>query len=229
MATATPPVESKTRPLVAEQRIVLRGVGWAIYEALLQTLEGQSIRLTYDRGDIELMAPSYDHEHYKKLMGRFIETVTEELDMPCSSAGSTTWRKQVEDRGLEPDDCFYLSSLAKVAGRTPDLSVDPPPDLALEIEISRSMLDRMTTYAALRVPEVWRFDGETLHIYLLQTNGTYAPSSTSLNFPFLSPHEVESWLAMATPMFDQTPWIRQIRDWVRAEVAPRLDADKPTP
>jgi Uma2 family endonuclease len=229
MATASPPVESKTRPLAGEQRIVLRGVGWEIYEALLARLEGQPIRLTYDRGDLELMAPSYDHEHYKKLMGRLIETVTEELDLPCSSAGSTTWRKQIEDRGLEPDDCFYLSSLAKVAGRVPDLSVDPPPDLALEIEISRSMLDRMTIYAAIGVPEVWRFDGETLHVHLLQIDGTYAPSSTSLNFPFLSPHEVENWLGMVTPMFDQTRWIRQIREWVRAELAPRLDADKLTP
>src|SRR3954454_19090485 len=167
-------VEPRPRTSEPEPRIVLRGVGWEGYERMLELVGDRPIRLTYDRGDLELMVPSHDHERYKSLLGRLIETLTLELDLPCDAAGSTTWRKQLEDRGLEPDECYYLANAERVSGRKIDLEVDPPPDLAIEVEISRSALDRMGIYAALGVPEVWRFDGETLRVAQLRADGTYA-------------------------------------------------------
>src|SRR5262245_61037137 len=128
MATTT---GSKPRTLDPEQRIVLRGVGWDVYETLLERLEGQAIRMTYDRGDLELMSPSLDHEDYGALLGRLIETVAEELRIPCRATGSTTWRKKVKERGLEADRSFYFENFPRVRGKRKsiDLNVDPPPDL----------------------------------------------------------------------------------------------------
>src|SRR4051812_38845131 len=221
MATVTT-TETQAHQATAEPRIVLRGVGWDVYETLLHRLAGQPIRLTYDRGDLELMAPSYDHEHFKKLLGRFVETVTEELEIPCASAGSMTLRRQIQDRGLEPDDCFYLASLLLVTGKVPDLDTDPPPDLAIEVEISRGVLDRMGIYAALKVPEVWRFDGSTPSIAILQPDGTYVWGRTIPGLPFLSSAEVEAWVGKLEPLGDASRWGRELREWVRAVLAPRL-------
>jgi Uma2 family endonuclease len=215
MATTT---EIRSRPLEPESRVVLHGVGWEGYETMLKLVGDRPVRLTYDRGDLELMVPSLDHERYKSLLGRLIETLTLELDLPCDAAGSTTWRKQLEDRGLEPDECYYLANAERVVGRKVDLSVDPPPDLAIEIEISRSALDRLGIYAALGVPEVWRFDGEALRVEQLQADGTYQEVVVSPSFPFLPLNEVVRWLRLAETM-GQTPWLRQFREWVREELA----------
>ncbi|HKI20054.1 MAG TPA: Uma2 family endonuclease, partial [Isosphaeraceae bacterium] len=168
--------QSQAKALLPEQRVVLRGIGWEAYETILKMVGDQPVRLTYDQGDLELMAPSLDHEEYASLLGRMVETVTEELRIPCRAAGSTTWRKKAKERGLEADECYYIAAFSQVRGKRKsiDLSVDPPPDLAIEIEISRSALDRMGIYATLGVPEVWRFDGETLLINQLQDDGTYA-------------------------------------------------------
>jgi Uma2 family endonuclease len=217
-------VETGPGKLIPEQRVVLSDMGWEGYEAMLKLIGDRPIRLTYDRGDLELMVPSLDHERYKSLLGRLIETLTLELDLPCDAAGSTTWRKQFEDRGLEPDECYYLSNAGRVAGRKVDLSVDPPPDLAIEVEISRSALNRMGIYAALGVPEVWRFDGETLRVEQLQPDGTYREVAVSPSFPFLPLNEVVRWLRLADTM-GQTPWLRQFREWVRDELGPRVQEE----
>lgn len=225
--TALAPGSSTGRPraraLVPEQRIVLRGIGWDGFEAILRVIGDQpGVRLSYDRGDLELMSPSVDHEVFKTRFGRMVETLTMELDIPCEGAGSTTWKKQLEDQGLEADECYYITKSPRVAGRRIiDLNVDPPPDLAIEVEISRSALDRMGIYAALRVPEVWRFDGETLIVEVLQEDGTYAPQSTSPSFPFLPLDRLVDWIYAADSV-SQTTWIRQFRDWVLAELAPRI-------
>jgi Uma2 family endonuclease len=225
-APAPSPVETappRIRGLVPEQRVVLRGIGWDGFEAILKIIGDQpAVRLTYDRGDLELMSPSIDHEVFKKRFARMIEVLTEELDIPCEAAGSTTWRKQLTDRGLEPDECYYIANAERIAGRRQiDLNVDPPPDLAFEVEISRSALDRMGIYAALRVPEIWRFDGERLIVERLQPDGTYASHTTSLQLPFLELDRLVDWIYEADGVV-QTTWIRRFREWARAELAPRL-------
>lgn len=209
--------------LAPEQRVVLRGIGRQGFEAILQAIGDQAaVRLTYDRGDIELMAPSIDHEVFKKRFARLIETLTEELNITCEAAGSTTWRSLLADRGLEPDECYYLAHAALIAGRRIiDLSVDPPPDLAVEIEIHPGALDRMAIYAALKVPEVWRFDGRNLIVFWLQPDGTYVPRATSRQLPFLDLDRLVEWVHEADGVV-QTAWIRRFREYVRVELAPRL-------
>ena len=221
MATAVEPNTTRS-DLEGEQRVLLRGVGWEGYEALLRLVGDGHVRVTYDRGDAELMSPSLDHEGFKKRIARLIEVLTEELDLPCEGAGSTTWRKQARDRGLEPDECYYLANADRVIGRSIDLNVDPPPDLAVEIEISRSALDRMGVYAALGVPEVWRFDGTTLRIERLTAGGVYEEVAESPALPFLTAAEVTHWVHVGLTT-GQTPWARRLREWARAELAPRRE------
>jgi Uma2 family endonuclease len=221
MATAVEPKMAKSSgPPQGEQRVLLRGVGWEGYESLLRMVGDGHVRVTYDRGDAELMSPSRDHEAFKTRIGRLIEALTEILDLPCEGAGSTTWRKHADECGLEPDECYYLANAERVIGRSIDLSIDPPPDLAVEIEISRSALGRMGIYARLGVPEVWRFDGETLRIERLTDAGAYEEVPGSPSLPFLTAVEVTHWLRLGQSM-GQTPWIQQFRDWVRNELAPR--------
>jgi Uma2 family endonuclease len=218
MATAVEP--RAPRVLQGEDRVVIRGVDWEGYEALLRVVGDGHVRITYDGKDTELMAPSADHEDSKKLIGRLIETLTLELGIPCDGLGSTTWRRRVKEKGLEPDECYYLSNAARVQRRRVNLDVDPPPDLAVEVEISRSALDRMGIYAALRIPEVWRYDGQTLRIERLQPDGTYAEVPASAELPMLPPAEVVRWLDRGEAM-GQTAWLREFREWVRAELLPR--------
>jgi Uma2 family endonuclease len=223
MATAVEPKVEVTKVLEPEQRVVLRDVGWNGYETLLALVGDGHVRLTFDGKDVELMSPRIDHEEYGKLIARIIETVTEELDLPCRGLRSTTWRKQAEKRGLEADECFYLANVAAVRGlrKKFDLNVVPPPDLAIEIEITHSALDRMEIYAKLGIPEVWRFDGETLTIHSLRRTGKYAVVAKSPGIPAITPAQVVHWVDFGAEIDDHTAWARKLRQWVRAEIVPR--------
>ena len=218
MATTT---ETRSRTLDPESRFVIHNIDWDAYETMIALLgDRRGPRLTYDRGELELMAPSAEHEEYGKWLGRIIETVTEELRIPCRGMKSTTWRRKLKDRGLEPDECYYLARFPQVRGKKKiNLDVDPAPDLAIEIEISRSALDRMGIYAALGVSEVWRFDGETLTVEQLQPDGTYAVAAASLSLPMLPLEEVARWLRLAEEIEDHSEWNRRLREWVRLELA----------
>src|SRR4029077_7401077 len=126
-------------------------------------------RLTFDGENLELMSPSPIHEWYASQMGRLLEALAFELGMPFRSGGSTTFKRRAIERGLEPDKCFWILSEPAVRGKMElDLLLDHPPDLAIEIDVSRSSLDRLSIYARLRIPEVWTFNGESLRILVLQ-------------------------------------------------------------
>lgn len=209
--------------LQPEQRFVLHGVSWQTYDDLLGDLEASAVRLTYDRGTLELMSPSQDHERFKTLIGRLIEMFTEELDIPMQSGGSTTWRREDLERGLEADECYYIQHEPRICDREViDLSVDPPPDLAVDVEISRSLVDKFAVYAALRVPEIWRYDGDSLRVFILQPDGGYAGSDHSLNLPQLAPGQVAHFLALRAEK-RETEWARTFRRWV-IELKPSGDA-----
>ena len=141
--------------------------------------------------------------------------MTVELGIPIRSGGSTTLRSQLKDRGLEPDECYYVASESRVRGRKRiNLAVDPPPDLAIEVDISSSSLDQLAIYATLGVPEVWLYDGAMLEVYQLQPDKTYAKQTRSPAFPFLPLDEVERFLARRNET-DETTWIRSFRAWVK--------------
>lgn len=204
-------------------RFLFHNVSWDDYEALLRIVDNRRIRVTYDRGDVEMMALTQDHERFKTLLGRMIEMMTVELGIPCEGLGSTTWRKQAKERGLEADECYFIANAERAQGRDVDLNVDPPPDLAIEVEITTSLLDRLGAYAALGVPEIWRHDGKTLTVECLQPDGTYSPSTTSPSFPFVAIEDVDRWLHLA-PSMGSTPWSQAFLRWVRETLAPRYEA-----
>jgi Uma2 family endonuclease len=204
-----------TIQIPAEQRLRLSCIPWETYVAYSDGLGPRHIRVTYDRGEMEVMTLSPRHENRKKLLGRLVEALTEEMGIDIASFGSMTCRREELLRGLEPDDSYWIQHEPLVRARQDiDLDVDPPPDLALEIEISRSTLNRMSIYAALRVPEVWRWDGETLSVHLLGPRGTtYRPSERSKAFPFLPLVEFADFLARTD--LSETQLLRQFRMWVR--------------
>jgi Uma2 family endonuclease len=222
MATATETTEAtRIRPKVGEDRFLITQVCWEGYEALLKIVgDRRSIRVTYDRGNVELMSPLPVHERYGYLLGRVVQAVTEELDIPIACTRSTTFRRQDLARGLEADDSYYVANahLVPNADRI-DLEVTPPPDLAIEIEMTNSILDRLGVYAALGVPELWRVDGEKLIVLLLGQDGRYTESGTSRSFPFLPIEEVTRFLLRHVPGED-TRWARSFRAWVREVLLP---------
>src|SRR4051812_30468390 len=178
--------EAPVKQLPAEQRFRLSCVDWPSYLAMAKALEGRHVRLTYDRGEMELMTVSPLHERYKKLLARMLEALTEELGVDIASYGATTFKREDLEKGLEPDECYWIAHERQMRGRDDiDLNQDPPPDLAIEVEVSRSVLSRLGIYAALGVPEVWRYDGRTVRYCLLGPDGRYADSPLSQAFPFL--------------------------------------------
>lgn len=221
MAAATRP---RSLPDEGEQRFAIRGIGWGGYQSLLALIGDHPIHLAYDRGDVELVRPSFRHARCKNLWRYAVTAICDELDFPMVAAGSTTRAGDWLDRGIDPTESFYLSnahSLRKT-GRI-DLAIDPPPDLAIEIEITRGALDRLGIYAALRVPEAWRYDGERLTVHVLGEGGAYRESPSSAAFSFVPMEEVARFVREHDARND-TRWGRAFREWVRAVVVPRAGA-----
>jgi Uma2 family endonuclease len=215
-------VETEVVPAEGERRILLRGVGWQGYQTLLNLGGDGPIRITYDRGDAELMSPLIKHERNRSILGRLVEIITEELDIPLMSAGATTLNREDLDRGLEADESFYLGDLSRVSDADDlDLKIDPPPDLAIEIEITRSVLSRLSIYGALGVPEVWRFDGRRLRILDRQSDGTYREIDQSQCLPWLTVTDLTRFLTEENAR-DETTLARNFRGWVRETIVPRV-------
>ncbi len=218
-----PPVASPPRLEGAgqEPHIFLSGVTWEGYEAFVRGIGAQrSLRITFDRGDMELMTISGRHDFYKHVLRRLVEILTFELDVPVRGYGSATLQRKDIERAIEADEWFYLESEHAVRGKLDlDMMQDPPPDLAIEIEISRSLLSRMPVYAAMKVPELWRFDGETLTAHVLAADGNYQHVERSPTFPNVPLEELVRFVHMAVSM-SENDLVRAFRDWVRAHILP---------
>ncbi|HQU44543.1 MAG TPA: Uma2 family endonuclease [Pirellulales bacterium] len=207
-------VENKT-VLHAERRIVLSGISWQLYEELRENEDNWHVRMAYDNGRLELMSPSPSHEVIKRLIGRMIEAFTAELAIPLRSLGSTTWKRRELGKGCEADECYYILNHNRVRSRLDvDLSIDPPPDLVVETEISRSAVRRMRIYAALGVPEIWRWRKNALTAYSLGADGRYVECEFSLNLPMLRVKDLEPFLDFNLSA-DESAWIRTFQAWVR--------------
>lgn len=205
-----------------EIRFLIHDVEWAEYVRLVETLESGGIHITYLEGTIEVMVVHYRHERFKKLFGRTIEVMLMELGIRARSAGSTLFEKLGVERGIEPDECYYLNNIEALRGheKAIDLEVLPPADLVIEVEITSPLLDKLGIYARLGFPEIWRFDGETLTVLLLQPDGTYRAGDRSQAFPSLPLAEFRAKLA-TFDSDDETGWFLGFRDWVREVVVPR--------
>lgn len=203
----------------SEQRFRLSGVPWSSYVAIGDALRDWPIRMTYDHGELEFMTTSRKHERGGHIWGRLVCALTEELSIDMESGGGMTFQREDLERGFEPDECYWIEHELQMRHKDSyDSKTDPPPDLALEIEVSRSALDRMAIYAAFRVPEVWRWDGKTIHVHVLDAAGQYAESTKSRAFPFLPVNELARFVNMRNQL-GTTALVRAFREWVRDQQA----------
>ncbi|WP_017294971.1 Uma2 family endonuclease [Geminocystis herdmanii] len=195
-------------------RVLLYNIDWQQFENILIDLgQIRSARIAYDYGTLEIMSPLPEHEYFKENIGTAIQDIAEVLERDYESLGSTTWRKQAKMAGVEPDNCFYFQNEPKIRGKLDyDLNQDPPPDLALEIDLTSKSLNRFPIYARLGIPELWCYDEEQLNIYLLQADETYETSGSSLVFPDLPVQEIPDVINQYRLQGRRT--IRQkIREW----------------
>ena len=201
-----------------KEQIILKGIHWETYKSLVRDLEAQpSKRLTYDNGVLEIRMPLPPHERYKKWLGRLVEIITEELGIEIASLGSCTWSRDDLRKGLEPDECYYIQNEAAVRGKeTITLSVDPPPDLAIEVDSTSSSLDRMGIYAALGVPEVWRYDFKVMTFWVL-VDSVYVSRETSIALPLVTATAVQVLLSEAVSM-GETSWAKRVRALIQNSI-----------
>ncbi|WP_413166361.1 Uma2 family endonuclease [Capilliphycus salinus ALCB114379] len=203
---------------LALDSIKLSDIRWETYEHLLKDISQQRrLRLTYYQGELEIMVPSPEHEFYKEVIGRFVETLAEELQVSIYPLGSTTF-KQAKNTGAEPYKCFYIRNIERVRGKKRlNFVEDPPPDLVVEIDITSSSDTRLKIYAELGVPEVWIYNRESLLIKQLQNQAEYISTNQSLFFPNLPLNEITTFLTQAETM-DYLTLVREFRQWIRRQL-----------
>jgi Uma2 family endonuclease len=201
-----------------EERAFLQNISWSLYENLLAEIgDDGKARLSYYRGDLEFMTPLFEHETSNRLIEKLISTVAETSDRDYVLGGSMTIKRPDLEAGKEPDSCYYFANEAAVRGKTKlDFTQDPPPDLALEIDITNSSINQLSLYATLGVGEVWRYDGATLLFYQLQS-GKYVTVDRSPTFPMLAPARVLEFLADCQIQgINQA--VKTLRAWVRSHL-----------
>jgi Uma2 family endonuclease len=200
-------------------RVVLNNISWQQFENLLIDLgEHRAARVAYDQGQLEIMTPLPEHEFFKETLSIAVQDIAELIDLNYESYSSTTWKRELQQAGLEPDNCFYFQNEAAIRGRfNIDLNQgDPPPDLALEINLTHKSLNRLPIYARLGVPELWCYDNGNLTIYQLQDR-EYLEAIQSRIFPNLAipelPQIIESYRQEG-----RLALRRAIRAWARAQI-----------
>jgi len=192
VTTTSTPVEQQTTP---ENRVILKGVSWSTFKALLADVgDDRAWRIAYDGGVLEIRRPHLEHEVPKGLIESFIEATADELEIEVMKAGSLTLEREDLTRAVEPDTCFYIQNEASVRGkRDINLPEDLPPDLAIESDYTNSSVNKDSIYAALGVPELWRYRRESLQVYQL-VDGKYEKCDRSLAFPFLPVAEIPGFI-----------------------------------
>ena len=198
---------------------MIPGVDYAAYVTIADALPEGRVRITFDGENLFFTSTtSSRHGFTSHLLAQLVWIMTEELGIPLRSCGGMTCRTQLSQRGLEPDECFYLASEpARRANWDLDLETDPPPDLAVEVDLSRSSIGRLPIYAKLRVPEVWRYNGESVQIYALQPDQSYQLVPQSLALPLATSDQLTEWVRRAEQQ-DETAFAREVRQWVRTQV-----------
>ncbi len=182
--TATHTFLDAIRHLPVGGALSIPDVPWADYEALLTELgDGYAVRVMYDRGRLEIVSPSDKHEKLKEFIHDVARVLADELGTDLESFGSTTFKHPDLRKGGEPDTCFYVQHAAQVIGRDGlDLTVDPPPDVIVEVDVSHSSAAKLRFWAELGIPEVWRHDGDRIVMYERSGDG-YREIPASLAFP----------------------------------------------
>ncbi len=197
------------------QGVILHNVSWETYESLLADhTDSSAPRFTYDRGELEIMSPNPEHEVTNRRIAQLVLAIAEEMGLEAEDFGSTTFRREDLERGFEPDSCFYIQNEESVRGKSRiDLTVDPPPDLVIEINIISPSLDKLPIYARMGVPEVWRYDGEKLKILRRQGEG-YVESAESDSLPHLTTTVLSGFIEESKST-KRTAWLGKVRGWAQ--------------
>ena len=204
-------------PEQTTQRVVLSNISWHTYQTLLaEAGDKRSSRFSYSQEVLEIIMPSDLHETVNCLLKQFVTTLSDELKLKRKGFGSTTLNREDLKQGAEPDSCFYIQNVDRIRGRKINLSIDPPPDLIIEVDLTSPSTNRLTIYKNLGVPEIWRYLGETVQFFQLQ-NGEYASCEYSGAFPIVSSGIINQFLQMAETE-DDTTIIDALRVWVREQL-----------
>ena len=179
----------------AENRAVLQNISWQTFKTMLVEMGSQrNNRLAYDNGIVEIMTPLMPHENSNRIIEGFVVALCEEFGLEFKRAGSLTLTRDDLERGGEPDSSYYIQNESLVRNKENiDLAIDPPPDLVLEVEYSRSRVDKPSLYAAMGIPEFWRFNGSVLRVYIL-ANGQYTEAQTSPTFAPVTVGEIPRFI-----------------------------------
>ncbi len=203
----------------AEQRVILQNISWQTFKTMLAEMGGnRNSRLAYDNGIVEILIPLMPHENSNRLIEVFVGVLCEELGLEIKRAGSLTMTRDDLERGAEPDSSYYIQNESLVRDKEHiDLTTDPPPDLVLEVEYSRSKIDKFRLYASMGVPEFWRYNGTVLRVYRLE-NGEYKECSTSPTFTPVSVTEIPRFIQESRKV-GEIACTRAFRAWVRQQLA----------
>ncbi|HEU4388833.1 MAG TPA: Uma2 family endonuclease [Blastocatellia bacterium] len=193
-------------------------VPWDEYEALLAELADRSnVRVTYDRGTLEIMSPLPEHEEYGDLIQDLTRVLAEELGIKLETRGSATFKRSRDKKGVEPDESFYVQNADRIIGkRKIDLNVDPPPDIVVEIDITNESRSKFPLYASLAVPEIWLYDSIQAHIYQLQ-GSEYVKATVSRFFTLITPEVLARFIEQAAAE-GQSATLLSFRQWVREQI-----------
>ena len=202
------------------QSVLFENVSWADYGRALRQRDArhEHTRITYDNGRMELVTKGFQHEQIKTTIGRLLETYSLEAGIPITGLGEATCRLKELRKGLEADECYYVASPPPASSPDPEKELDltryPPPDLAIEVDITRQSIPRQPIYAALKIREIWRYRRDSLSVLLLTAKGAYQPAEQSLAFPDLPIKQFNRFLKIALTQ-SQYEAAKAIRDWAR--------------
>ena len=208
MATVIQPVD---------QPVLMDGVSWETYEALLADGgDGRQTRMAYDQGVLEIVTPSFEHELFRDVVSGVAEEILDTRGQDYLRSGSVTLKQVELARGFEADASFYVTHVAQVRGLSQiDLHSDPPPDLVVEVDVSRSSMDKLPIYAAMGVPEVWRCRSGSVYVYR-PMGSSYAEADESQVLPGLTGTQLTAFAQEGLWESRQT-WRRRIQDWARGQ------------
>jgi Uma2 family endonuclease len=197
--------------------LVIQDVGWEDYEELLEQLADRpGVRVTYDEGKLEIMSPLPEQEKCKRFIERIIDTLSDALDLNVEALGSATWKKKRDRKGAEADTCYYVANAEKIIGkRKIDLTVDPPPDLVVEVDATSESSSKFPIYRTFRVPEIWRYDVKNRRVQMYELRGgEYVEISASLTFPFLTSDVLAGFIDQSKTQGQKTA-ISAFRRWLK--------------
>ena len=212
---ASPPPLSQVTP---NSTFVLQKLSWSTFKALMVDVgDNRAWRFVYDKGVLELRMPLTEHEVPKRMLEGFIEAIADELNIEIMSVGALTLEREDLSRAIEPDSCFYIQNEALVRGKSISLPEDPPPDIAIESDYTNSSVKKFDIYAALGVPELWRYSQQTLQVYQL-VEGKYQQSESSLAFPILPLAEIPGLIEQSQTVGQRTA-VRLFKQRIREILA----------